>query len=257
VYVLHKGALTQEQGALVKTLEEHGPTSKVVCNLEATAINLDKTTKEITKLYESLGKPELPCMVVQADDLDRETVTIWSAKLDQKNVDTLVRSPVRAEVVKRLRGGESAVWLFLESGKKEEDDRAHALLEKELAKQAKNLKLPKLTENPEDKLAEGPPLRVAFSIVRVKRGDAAEAGLIEMLLKSEADIATRKDPMAFPVFGRGRTLGGLIGAGITEENIGGMCGVLIGPCSCKFKFQSPGFDLLISTNWESLFEKGK
>ena len=36
-----------------------------------------------------------------------------------------------------------------------------------------------------------------------------------------------------------------------------MCGVLTGPCSCKFKYQSPGFDLLISTNWESIFEKGK
>lgn len=257
VYVFHKGELTKEQTALVKSLDAYGPTSKVVSNLETTLVNLDKATKEEKKVYGSAGEMPLPCLVVQTTNLDRETVTIWAGKLEKQSIDALVTSPVRQEVAKRLQAGETTVWMFLECGNKELDDKQFALLEKELAKQAKLLKLPKLTDNPEDKLAEGPPLKIAFSIVRIKREEVAEAVTQAMLLKSEEDIAHRKEPMAFPIFGRGRTLGGLIGAGITEENISGMSGMIVAPCSCKFKFQSPGYDLLISTNWEMIFDKKK
>ena len=57
------------------------------------------------------------------------------------------------------------------------------------------------------------------------------------------------------VFGRGRCLGGVIGNGITADNIKEGAGLLVAPCSCKFKIQSPGFDLLISTDWEAIFQK--
>ena len=94
-------------------------------------------------------------------------------------------------------------------------------------------------------------------ILESLKEDKLQARIAAVRTQREKAIATRKEPMAFPIFGRGRTLGGLIGAGITEENVAGMCGVLVAPCSCKFKFQSPGFDLLISTDWESFFEKSR
>ncbi len=259
VHVFHRGPLTKDQQAAVKKLARHG--DEVVCNLDMTQVDLDKLDPDSKadaarqKLYASLGKPALPCLVVQADNLDRETVTIWTGKLESATIDLLVKSKARTEVAKRLKSGETAVWLLLESGDKKKDDEAAALLEKELKRLQEKLKLPKLTDDPADKLAPGPPLKIAFSVLRVSRTDPAEEPLRMMLLRSEADIEKRTEPMAFPIFGRGRTLGGLIGAGLTAENISEGCAVLVAPCSCKFKFQSPGFDLLMSVDWNAIFEK--
>lgn len=256
VLVFHRGALPKDDAAL-KELKRHGIGEDVASNIDLTLVNLDKEPDaEHSKLYAGLGKPELPCMVVRTKDLDREVVTIWSGKLSTKTVGQLVQSPVRKELAKRIAAGETAVWLLLESGDKEKDDAAAALLEKELKKVTPELKLPKLTDQPEDRLAGGgPPLKVAFSVLRLKRGDAAEEVLQAMLLKSEADIEKRQEPMVFPIFGRGRCLGGLLGKGITAENIKEGCALLVAPCSCKFKIQSPGFDLLISNDWEAIFKK--
>jgi len=258
VYVFHRGALSKDDAALVKTLGKHGPGEDVASNLELNDVDLGKPTKETEKLYEAVGKPELPALVVQVQNLDRETVTIWSGKLEKNPVDRLVQSAARKELVKRLQAGETAVWVVLESGDKKKDDEAAALLEKELKRVSGKLKLPQLTDKIEDRLTpNGPPLKLSFSVIRVKKEDAAEEMLRWMLLKSEEDIAKRTEPMAFPVFGRGRTLGGLIGAGITAENIEEGCALLVAPCSCKFKNQSPGFDLLMSTDWEAIFAPKK
>jgi len=257
VYVFHEGPLTKEQTALVKTLGKHGPGEDVASNMELNVVDLDKDD-EAKKLYTKLGKPALPCLAVQATNLDREVVTIWSGKLEEKAVQSLVQSPMRKELAKRLQAGETAVWLLLESGDKKQDDAAAALLEKELKRVAPKLKLPKLTADPADKLAEnGPPLKLAFSVLRIKRDDPAEEMLRTMLLKSEEDIEKRKEPMAFPIFGRGRTLGGLIGAGLTGQNLEEGCGFLVQACSCKVKVQSPGFDLLLSTDWDAIFAPKK
>jgi hypothetical protein len=66
-----------------------------------------------------------------------------------------------------------------------------------------------------------------------------------------------KDPMIFPVFGRGRALLPLIGAGITPENIEDSGSFLVGACSCEVKELNPGFDLLLAADWNGLlFENG-
>ena len=73
-----------------------------------------------------------------------------------------------------------------------------------------------------------------------------------MLVRCEPDLADRSDPIVFPVFGRGRALLPLIGAGITEKNIQDAAAFLVGPCSCQVKELNPGFDLLLSADWDSL-----
>jgi hypothetical protein len=58
--------------------------------------------------------------------------------------------------------------------------------------------------------------------------------------------------MVFPVFGRGRALFPLVGAGITPKNIRDAAEFLAGPCSCEVKEQNPGFDLLLKADWRDL-----
>jgi hypothetical protein len=56
--------------------------------------------------------------------------------------------------------------------------------------------------------------------------------------------------MVFPLFGRGRAMPALVGAGITPENIKDAAAFLAGPCSCEVKRDNPGVDLLLTADWE-------
>jgi hypothetical protein len=78
-----------------------------------------------------------------------------------------------------------------------------------------------------------------------------------MLLNLEDDLLNdefNNKPMHFPVFGKGRVLPPLIGAGINKENALGDCSYLCGPCSCQVKNQNPGMDLLIKADWWTALE---
>ena len=58
--------------------------------------------------------------------------------------------------------------------------------------------------------------------------------------------------MLFPIFGRGRVIPPAIGGEITTEAIRDMGEFLTGPCSCEIKELNPGYDLLLTANWNSL-----
>ena len=69
------------------------------------------------------------------------------------------------------------------------------------------------------------------------------------MIQSEEDLAELKKPMAFAVFGRGRVLPGLIGAGINADVIEKTCRVLLAACSCDLKELHPGFELPLAADW--------
>jgi hypothetical protein len=92
---------------------------------------------------------------------------------------------------------------------------------------------------------------VGFSLMRVSRDDPAEEVLLGMLLSVEDDLGEFADkPMVFPVFGRGRVLEPLIGAGLTADNVMFASSYLCGACSCQVKDENPGVDLLVAANWD-------
>lgn len=191
---------------------------------------------------------------------------IWSGLLTTANAEILVDSPARREVVTRLLKGESAVWILIESGNKEKDDRAAAEIEKAFVKAEAKLKIPdgvltveearKISPadgiDSDDALRSKIPLKIDFSLIRVSRDDPAESVFREMLLHMEDDLGEfRNEPMVFPVFGRGRALEPLIARGINHANVFEHTSYFCGACSCEIKKQNPGIDLLISANWEA------
>ena len=96
--------------------------------------------------------------------------------------------------------------------------------------------------------AEGqPPL--PCSLIPVSRTDPAEKLLVKTLLSTEPDLRGRDEPMAFPVFGRGRVLYALVGAGVNAENVRHTLDFLVGGCSCTIKRENPGVDLLLTADW--------
>lgn len=252
VTIVSRGPLSDEERALLDRLEKHqdGGTA----NVSLRVVDVDKADEPGDReLIESLGDAALPMMVTQYPEALRIPLPIWGARFTPTMVDRLLDSPLRKQLLEHLLAGDTAVWLLLECGDPAKNDAAAALLEVELKKLAAELKLPELTDLPDDTLFAKTPLKLAFSTLRVPRSEA-EAPLAQMLLRSESDLAERDDPMVFPVFGRGRALLPLVGAGITAENVANSAKFLVGACSCEVKELNPGFDLLMSASWERLLE---
>lgn len=175
-----------------------------------------------------------------------------AAELTPESVDRLLQSPVRQELAQRLCGGQSSVWIFVPCGDDDKDKAALAMLQQRIEINQKRLTVPTAEEMEIESARldnNKIPLRIEFSVVTLDRADPREAFLLRALGHSEADLP-KSEPLAFPVFGRGRVLYGLVGAGIMPETIDMACKFLTGPCSCQVKEQNPGFDLLLAHDWE-------
>ncbi len=119
------------------------------------------------------------------------------------------------------------------------------------------LELPKLDEQDiRNGLVSVPDdgLKLAFSTLRIARGDPAERAFVPMLLGTEAGLARQREPVVFPVFGQARVLYALVGKGIRHETIDRAASFLIGSCSCQVKEQNPGADLLVTADWKKLIK---
>ena len=252
VIVFHRGALDPGDRESVRLLGQHAAGAFTPTNIAVKVVDLDTpTAAPLRKLFEAQVKPALPWVVVRNRNVDNNKTVVWAGKLSARSVRLLLDSPLRRELVKRLLDGATAVWVHVGSGDREKDDASAQLLATELRRLSSELKLPKLTDSPEDKVSDrGPPLRVAFSMVRLRRGDPDEQFLLQCLLNSEPELARRKEPMAFAVFGRGRCLAALIGAGLNARNIKSACASLLAPCTCDVQTEMEWFDLLTTAGWQ-------
>ncbi len=152
--------------------------------------------------------------------------------MDPGGIAAVIDSPCRRLIADRLLAGDAAVWVFLRSGRRDLDEAAAERVQRELKRSD----------------ADGaPPLPCSF--IPVSRSDQAEKLLVETLLSTEPDLRGRDEPMAFPVFGRGRVLYALVGAGVNAENVRHTLDFLVGGCSCTIKHGNPGVDLLLTADW--------
>jgi len=61
-----------------------------------------------------------------------------------------------------------------------------------------------------------------------------------------------REPLAFPIYGRGLILYALVGAGINPWTISEAASFVTGPCSCEVKAGNPGTDMLLTLDWDAL-----
>lgn len=186
---------------------------------------------------------------------------VWVAELTKERVGAMLDSPMRREMAERLVGDDSVVWLLVESGDREKDDAAEELLKGELEKLEETIEMPTLADVINDDVYSGveiPDLDLKFSVLRVDRNDEREEVLMAVLMSMDKSLTEAEgkgegdgEPMAVPVFGRGRALYGLIGAGINADMIRELSEYLVGACTCEVKEQNIGGDLLISMDWSS------
>lgn len=263
--IFHRGPLSEADQGIVDALEERLSEEKSPANFRVHLADLATTLpKHMLALWEEQDTTELPWMLVLYPVMSRIEKPLWKGRLSQEAADALLDSPKRREIAKRILEGETAVWVFLESGDSARDEAAATTLSTELDRLEKILELPLSEEDMQEagemyaQLSPGSmqstlPLRLAFSTVRVSRDDPAERVFVDMLMHTEPDLHEYADqPMAFPVFGRGRALYALVGRGINPRTMEMAGAFLAGACSCIVKAQNPGTDLLLSANWDGV-----
>jgi hypothetical protein len=261
--LFHDGELTKDQKSLLDRLSGDKNTPGGPANIEILAVDTSKPfddDADLTALWkthaEKAKQADGPWLVVRFPEESAFDEDIWSGELTKKSVDAIRVSPVRTELSKRLLAGDSVVWLVIESGDKQADAKFVKRLTGDLKLLQKKLKLPELDPADDKYLsADGPALKLAFSVLTVSRTDAREKILLDSILYDDPNMPAdeRKllaGPLAVPIFGRGRALAVMPAARVLPEVLEDAAGFLCGPCSCQVKQQNPGWDLLVATDWQ-------
>ncbi len=264
ILVFSRGELPTKERAVVDWIQEHGSAGQEgVANCRVGVIDLDGQLDPYAQaVWDKQSSAKPPWMVVRYPRYPPAEADVWAGRPSLDVAKRMLDSPVRHTLAENLLRGDVMVWLFLPCGDRAKDAAALKLLRAELKRVEGLLELPPEAlapmeyygeeETSEDEAAsDDEPPRVVLSVVNVARRDPAEDMLVRMLLQSEPDLRTFTEPMAFPVFGRGRLLYALVGKGINAETIDETCAFLTGPCMCEVKAQNPGLDLLMSVDWDA------
>lgn len=254
--LFHRGKMSDADRATLDAMRKNAEDAKAPVNISFTPIDVaEKMDERIQKVWDEHKSDALPrAVAVYPDSGDAFFTGALATDLPRKLAD----SPARSEIARRIASGESVIFVLLESGNKDLDSAAAALLEKELIGLQATMKLPKQDDTDEEVAPRRRqldlPLKLSFSIMKIARSDAKEKLFIDLLMKTDKKLTADK-PIVFPVFGRGRLLCAFAGAMITPANLAESATFLSGACSCQVKELNPGVDLLMSVNWDELLEK--
>jgi len=265
IVVYYRGSLPERAKTAVDTLKRLASQPGPAPNIELKTVDLDSPSHPaaVERIdSENAVRPEwtppkdskLPWLAVMLPG--DSSGPLLSSPLEIQDLPRLVDSPARRELVKRLTGGETAVFLLVKSGRKEEDAKTAKLLTTAFERMQKELKVP--VDDGTVKLRSTLPVRIAFSALAIRRDDPAEALLVKTVefawKQSNPDQKEDGGPIVCPVFGRGRILGASSGKYLSQQNIEDAGQFLCGPCACSLKGEIPGADLLLTADWEALLE---
>ena len=187
----------------------------------------------------------------------RDQAKLWSGKVDADSLPALLDSPARKTITEHVLAGDSIIWVMTDRGTP--DDEANA---QRIAKRLRFLEqaaaLPIQDPNdPDSQLGPGPPLRLKFTLLRLRSDDPAEQLLIKMLAGPKGDIDPAKTSFAAAVFARGRVLGSWPVDALDDTALEDACMFLIGRCSCRMKNENPGWDILLNVDWPKALEQSQ
>ena len=172
----------------------------------------------------------------------------------QCDLNSVIDSPMRRMILAHLTRGASTVFVLLTSDDEKADRAALEMSLRELQPLERKIKLPKQSDDgPKIKLPI--PLKVSFPVLVLDRNQPEEAAFIRMLLATEERLLDMKGPILFPIFGRGRVLGGLTGKEISPDQLMDVAKFLCRECSCQVKELNPGIDLLMAVHWNDAFDQ--
>ncbi len=258
--VFHDGQLAPAEEKFVRDLESATIEHDGLANAKIIRVNLDaktetgQPTESFRSLWDTVNGDDaigLPCLIVRTKLGRGQTINHWRGSLEDARRVNLLDSPVRKELNQRLLRGDSVVWLLLKSTDKQRSQAARHLLEKSFEQLQSQVKLPEGIGLPGSELHSEVPLLVKFSLLEIDPSDQQEQFLTKLLTGFEPQAVAEGEPLLIPVFGRGRALEVIPARDLNENLIENMTVYLSGACSCQVKAQNPGFDLLMTADWDT------
>ncbi len=252
IMIFHRGPLAADVEKALKKWE-NAPKD---ANIEVTRIDLgDKLTKSQQRIWDKEGNDkQTPWLIVRYAAADPMEASSWTGPCSVANMNSVLDSPMRRAVLAHLTRGASTVFIVMTGDDAVKDRAALDMMTRELAKLEKGIKLPMQSDTgPQIKLPI--PLKVSFPILVLDRNQPEEAAFVRLLLGTEDRLADVKGTIVFPIFGRGRVLGSLIGDEYRPDQLVEVAKFLCRECSCQVKELNPGIDMLISANWPDLFDQ--
>jgi hypothetical protein len=254
--VFHEGPLSDQDKSLVDQLERFERIGQGRPPLQGVTVDVTEDIPELlAPLWHERGDQALPMLLLLPPAPEPSNQVVWRAPLDQASVQSMLDSPVRREIVRRLTSGHTAVWLLLLSGDAEMDARVKADLQAQLEAMPNDLQLPHELDG-DDTLYDTPmsdvELKIEFSMIPLNLNDPNEVVLTTLVREAMLDSLDQYLPAAIPVFGKGRALVVLDKSSLVPEVVTDVCRFLVGPCACQVNQQNPGVDLLMPVDWDGL-----
>lgn len=255
VIVFHDGPLPVDQTAALDKFQQQSAVGDGSLNIEL--IRFDVGSSEPPKLLQVERPPTsqpLPYVEVRArrgelrDGLP-EWNRVWQGSLREAlQQPGLFDSPVRREIARRILQGHSAVWLYIAPDDHPGNEKA-ASLQATLDQLAQTIRLPDGIGLAGSELHSSVPLEIRFSVLSLSHQDAAEKEFLR-LLSANAKTWKQDESYVIPIFGRCRALEIIPYSETNDGLLEDISLFICGACSCQVKQANPGFDLLVSTNWE-------
>ena len=260
VIIFHKGEMAADDEKTVSEMETASLAKDGHANLNVIRCDLNNNTdQEFSDLWLSVTEKtgsKLPMLVARSLKGCGNTINHWHGSLQEVRTVGLLESPVRAELAKRLQSGDAIVWLLLKSADEQKTAAVREVLKQQCDELPNKIELPEGIGLPGSELYSEVPLLLQFSILEIDPSDPKEQYLVRQLTGFHIDAATAGEPLIIPVFGRGRALEVIPASQLNADLIHDLTEFLCGACSCQVKEQNPGFDLLLSTNWNrALFDE--
>jgi hypothetical protein len=182
----------------------------------------------------------------------KEPVPAWQGTLDEAAWKRLGDSPARQEFTRRVLDGESAVWVVVSGTDATANADFLTRLKKRLTFLETAAQLPFIDPNdPDSQLGPGPEVKLKFSILEINRQDPLEEVTVAMLAGTKGTKSfPTEQPFAALAFGRGRVLGAWPATDLQDAQIEESTLFLTKACSCQAKALNPGWDLLMTVNWD-------
>ncbi len=255
VVVFHRGPISADDEKTVNELESASLAKDGLANLNLIRCDLSSNgDQELSDLWLSVKEKsdaKLPMVVARSRKGRGQTINHWYGSLQESRTAGLIESPIRVELTKRLQSGDAIVWLVLKSSDEQKTAAIRELLKAQCEELPNKIELPEGIGLPGSELYSEVPLLLQFSVLEIDPDDPKEQYLVRQLKGFHADTTIDDEPLVVPVFGRGRALEVIPASQLNADLIHDLTEFLCGACSCQVKEQNPGFDLLLSTNWNA------
>ncbi len=251
--VFHDGPFDEVTKSKVDALRQRTLSSGGHANVQLQLIDVRSAldSKNIALWHElkTSEKANLPYSLIQTPHT-RGPMTAWHGPLD-RIADEVFQSPLRTRLKERLLNGDSIVWLVLKSPDEARNSSVRKLIGEQSAALARKMVLPEGIGLAGSELHSEVPLFLKFTSLEIDRQDPQEQFLVRVFSNIQQQAFQAGQPLVIPVFGRGRALEVIPAEQLDEKLFEELTLFLCGACSCQVKESNPGFDLLISADWNS------